>query len=57
MAVLKLADLELAVLELAFLKGSCFRDSCFTGEPKLFKGLVIGFKPKGRPGRMCNNVR
>ena len=22
-----------------------------------FKGLVIGFRPKGRPGRMCNSVR
>ena len=24
---------------------------------KLFKGLVINFGPKGRPGRMCNSVR
>ena len=24
---------------------------------KLFKGLVIDFKPIGRPGRMCNIVR
>ena len=24
---------------------------------KLFKGLVVGFGPKGMPGRMCNIVR
>ena len=24
---------------------------------KLFSGLVIGFGPKGRPGRMCNSER
>ena len=24
---------------------------------KLFNGLVVGFKPKGRPGRMCDSVR
>ena len=24
---------------------------------KLFKGLVVNFKPKGRPGKMCNSVR
>jgi hypothetical protein len=24
---------------------------------RLFKGLVIGFGPKGRLGRMCNSVR
>ena len=24
---------------------------------KFFKGLAICFKPKGRPGRMCNSVR
>ena len=23
---------------------------------KLFKGMVVGFGPKGRPGRMCNSV-
>ena len=23
---------------------------------KLFKVLVIDFKPKGRPGKMCNSV-
>ena len=32
----------------------------FKGEiisEKLFKGLVIGFGPRGRPGRMCDTVR
>jgi hypothetical protein len=24
---------------------------------KLFKGLVIGFGPKGRSGKMCDTVR
>ena len=24
---------------------------------KLFNGLVVGFGPKGKPGRMCNSVR
>ena len=24
---------------------------------KLFSGLVIGFGPTGKPGRMCNSVR
>ena len=24
---------------------------------KLFKWLVVGFGPKGMPGRMCNSVR
>ena len=24
---------------------------------KLFNGLVVGFGPKGRPGRMWNSVR
>ena len=24
---------------------------------KLFKGLVINFGPKGRPGKMCDSVR
>ena len=23
---------------------------------KLFKGLVVGFGPKGRPDKMCNSV-
>ena len=24
---------------------------------KVFKGLVVGFGPKGRQGRICNSVR
>ena len=24
---------------------------------KLFQGLVVGFGPKGRPGRLCDTVR
>ena len=24
---------------------------------RLFKWLVVGFRRKGRPGRMCNSVR
>ena len=26
------------------------------GEIKRFIGLVVGFWPKGRPGRMCDSV-
>ena len=28
-----------------------------SSDQKLFKGLVIGFRPKERLGRMCDSVR
>ena len=43
-----------------FSKMSLIFDNFYSTEcktQKLFKGLVIGFGPKGMPGRMCDIVR
>ena len=45
--------------QLYFLKLRPIFDNFYSTEckaQKLFKGLVIGFGPKGIPGRMCNIV-
>ena len=53
--------LETSIFEpLYFLKWYPIFDKFYSTEcktKKLFNGLVVGFGPKGKPGRMSNSVR
>ena len=47
-------------LTIYFLKWRLIFDNFFLAERKtqnFFELLIIGFGPKGMPGRMCNNLR
>ena len=42
---------------LYFLKWRPIFDDFYSTEHKTFKGLVVGFAPKSRPGRMCQTFK